>query len=153
MSELKSLRLWLENNKWETQDHLDKHWMPQITSFFLHIGSFLKSIDVWKCVGVWLLKHAHSSYGFLASALLHVLVIRRSMWRPCFWPYGCVLTAVCLGHVDLAGRERYGILHMQKMIWDDVPMEELISKVRPKLRLTGLWELYFGGSGHSLNLL
>lgn len=94
------------------------------TSFFLHIGSFLKSIDVWKCVGVWLLKHAHSRDGFLDSALLHVLVIRRSMWRPCFWPYGCVLTAVCLGHVGLAGRERYGIPHMKKMIWDDVPMEE-----------------------------
>ncbi len=46
----------------------------------------------------------------------------------------CVLTAVCLGHVDLAGRKRYGILHMQMMIWGCVPMEEIISKVSPQQR-------------------
>ncbi len=45
------------------------------------------------------------------------------MWR-------AAVTAVCLGHVDLAERKRYGILHMQMMIWDGVSIEELISNVK-----------------------
>lgn len=79
----------------------------------------------------------YSSDGFLESSacVSHLLANVKSSC----WPYGCALTAVCLGHVDLAGRKCHGILHMQIMIWDGVPMKELIPKVRPQ-QISSSWD-------------
>ncbi len=113
------------------QDHFGNHWMIQRP-----FSASRLIFNVHLCVeGCWRECDCYSMYssdGFLESGAC-VSHSPANVKSSC-WPYGCVLTAVCLGHVDLAGRKRYGILHMQMMIRDCVPMEELISKVRPQQR-------------------